>query len=450
MSSEDDDDLFGGGSDSDDTAELLAAATQNQKKPPPKPKTIAKPKQDASDDDDDGGLFDSDSDEDEPVLSKKQKLENLARRKKQKQPPKKKKPPKTKKDANKKEEGYESGNSYDSETFERTAEDDAFIDTTGEDADAVNELYAEQNFDDERPHPETKKKKKRKQQSSDNDGDAEPDNPIMAAVHRMKKKKRVKQSSIEIEDELKVFLHKMDSAAEKDETCLQEKKPALHKLQMLNTVCEELTKKDRQRILIELDLLTVIKRWIQPLPNGSLGNVTVRQKLLDSLFLLENEITSNDLRRSELGKTVMTLAKHRSETPHLKRQWRTLIENWSRPIFKKSGNMRDLDKVQRGSGMAAAAAPPRQQAPAGGPDLQSMIESGKKAATTSSTRVSVPFSKGFAYSVRPQGKVVDSMNPNKQVSDIKNKLQKRMVEKGRKKSKNQRSANISVEGRKTK
>lgn len=453
-SDDDDDDLFGGGgSDSDDTAELLAAANQNnnkKNKPPPKPKTVTQ-KQDSSSDD--GGLFDSDSDQDDqPALSKKQKLENLARKKKQKQPANKKKPAKEKKESDK-PDGYESGNSYDSETFERTAEDDAFIDTTGEDADAVNELYSEQNFNDERPDPDLKKKKKRKQQqNSDNDAAAEPDNPIMAAVHRMKKKKRVKVSVIELEDQAKVFLHKMDEAAERDETCVAEKRPALYKLQLLQTVCDELTKKDRQRVLVELDLLTVVKRWIQPLPNGSLGNVTIRQKLLDSLFLLQDEITSNDLRRSELGKTVMTLAKHRNETPTLKRQWRQLIENWSRPIFKKSGNMRDLDQVQRGGSAVAVRPSSSSSSPKDtATDLQSMIVGGKKSSAASSTRVSIPFSKGFAYSVRPQGKSLDHDSMQKaQPSDIKTKLQKRMVEKGRKKSKNQRSANISVEGRKTK
>ena len=51
----------------------------------------------------------------------------------------------------KRDEGYDSGDSYASEDYVRTKEDDDFIDVDGEDADAVKELYAEQHFDDERP-----------------------------------------------------------------------------------------------------------------------------------------------------------------------------------------------------------------------------------------------------------------------------------------------------------
>ena len=42
-----------------------------------------------------------------------------------------------------KEGGYQSGDSYDSEDFERTKEDDDFIDADDEDPDALKELYAE-------------------------------------------------------------------------------------------------------------------------------------------------------------------------------------------------------------------------------------------------------------------------------------------------------------------
>jgi len=530
---EDDDDLFGSDSDSDDTAELMAQAeaSKNKKKkasaatttttsrlkkkkktPPAVPKKIVPKKKAAaagSSDDDGGGggggLFDSDSDsssssdeeEDDgdkkpaaakkpPPMSKRERLEAMAA-KRRKDSGVISKPERASRgeggggDKERGEGGYDSGDSYDSADFQRTREDDDFLDTTGEDADAVAELYAEQNFDDERPDREGGKKKKKRKMRYDDDeggegistetGNTEPDNPIMAAVHRMKKKKREKKSFTDLEEEAKQLLGKMEWAADQDDAAIEERRPALNKLQLLSTVCDTLTRKDLQRVLLDFDLLKVCVRWVKPLPNGQLGNVTVRQRLLQSLASMTGEggITPDDLKSSGFGKVVMTLYKHKSETPTMKQQHKKMIEAWSRPIFQKSGNMRDLHHVQRGTEYGLAALSRQQQEVqraaeqsakrAGGGadyhDLHSLIK-GNRAESTGPTgpRVSVPFSKGFAFSVRPAARTdAFAGSPQKrtgQAADTRGKLSKRMVEKGRTAGKNQRSANISVEGRPTK
>ena len=502
--------------DSDDTAELIAqstATTTTKKKAPPAESkkaaaAAAAAKQDDDsddddDDDDDAGLFDSDSEDEEVAaaakkrktlqhtaapkpLSKRERLEALAKQRQRKDavgddddddvvvsggvvdsvPTRQK----NKDDSAKKGDGYESEDTYDSGDFQRTKEDDDFLDTTGEDAEAVQELYAEQRFDDERPvGPKKKKRRYRDDEAIEDDGDVEPDNPIMAAVHRMKRKKRQKKSFTEVEDQCKEFLGRMEMAAENDEQAVSERRPALEKLSMLNEVVDTLTRRDMQRMLLDLDLLIVCRRWIQPLPNGTLGNVTVRQKLLTAIGNMtgENGISANDLKRSELGKTVMVLYKHRAETPAMKRQLKALIEQWSRPIFQKSGNMRDLERVHasRGEGGLAALSRQRvlqtaqsaQKSATNDQDLDSLIASGKQKSGGESgiNRVRVPFSKGFSYSVRPSAR--DDSNsdrrmarPGTSTKDTRGKLSKRMVAKGRKVSKNQRSANISIEGRPTK
>lgn len=521
----DDDDLFGG-NDSDDTADLIAAsksmaskkAAPTKKKAAPKKVVASKKGKDDDDDDSDGGLFDSDSDDDDDdndkkaaakpkaapkpndALSKRQRLEALAHRKKGPEAasgsPKKQTATDQTNSASAKQQskdsGYDSEDSYESATFERTADDDNFIDTTGEDADAVNELYAEQHFADERPDHDgdrrmMKQSKKRRMRAdhddddNDRDGvknaDLEPDNPVMAAVHRMKKKKRDKKTLTEAEDEVKAFVHKMEVAAIEDEASVLARQPALKKLSLLNEVCDMLSRKDMQRLLLDFDVLVLVRRWMMPLPNGTLGNVTVRQRLLDAIRTMtggETGITANDLKRSELGKTVMILYKHRAETPNMKRQWKALVELWSRPIFEKSGNMRDLERVHgaRGAdGLAAlarthqiAARQQEQQAQrqatlARQQDIGSLIESGKKSGTEAGgNRVRVPFSKGFAFSVRPESR--GSAQSGSPAADsggkrsgggkddgTRSKLAKRMSEKGRLAGKNQRSANVSVEGR---
>jgi transcription factor SPN1 len=153
----------------------------------------------------------------------------------------------------------------------------------------------------------------------------------------------------------------------------------------------------------------------------------------------------------------MLLYKHPSETPPLKRQLKKLIEDWSRPIFKKSDKMSDLDRYERPT-VAAAAASGRGSAPkiAKKQDLDSLITSGKsKEATLSASQqhAQVPFSRGFSYQVRPADRSSSPIKPavgQASGGEIRDKLKKRMVEKGRKVSKNQRSATLSVEGRATK
>ena len=64
----------------------------------------------------------------------------------------------------------------------------------------------------------------------------------------------------------------------------------------------------------------------------------------------------------------------------------------------------------------------------------------------------INLSKGFQFTVRPTGKTTEK-SPDKgggKGQEARDNLSKRMMEKGRAVSKNQRSANISVEGRATK
>uniref|UniRef100_A0A7S2AA44 TFIIS N-terminal domain-containing protein n=1 Tax=Trieres chinensis TaxID=1514140 RepID=A0A7S2AA44_TRICV len=474
--------------------------------------------------DDDGGLFDSDDSDDESPAKKSKKL----KKKKDKGGKKKKKDRKSDAGSGKKmskkekmeamakrrrmkEQGggvdtsevsasldadasrrrkkdggeYDSEDSYASREFVRTKEDDDFIDDEDEDPEALRELYREQHFDDERPDGSEseddqgrKLKKKNLKKSkplrkrgpdalSDDDlkGDQVPDNPILAAVHKMKRKKKDVKKLSELEDEARAFVSKMEKAADQDDEAIKERRPATAKLIMLPEVLSILARRDIMRPLLDFELLNVSNRWLRPLRNGSLGNITVRQKLLQAIGNLtgENGIRPEDLKRSGFGKTVMVLYKHKSETPELKRQHKALIDKWSRSIFQKSGNMHDLEKAQamrRGGGgllayAQAQAAETEMQDRAGssakGQDLSSVIAQGTKSAgDIGNNRVRVPYSKGFRFTVRPNDRVGDIRDNKTRISTVKGQregLHKRMIDKNRPINKNQRSANISIEGR---
>lgn len=432
-----------------------------------------------SDDDDGPGLFDSDDEDDEPKrkpMSKRQRMEALQAKKRQEI---------ASLTSDKKQDGYDSEDSYNSAEFVRTKEDNDFIDTEGDDQDAINELYSEQIFDDERGEAEEERPQKKKikgagssrgrSERAELEAEADADNPLMQAVRKMQKKKRVTKNFSELtEEDVKPLLAKMEQAADDDDEAISQKRPALNKLRIINEVCDKLANRELMRPLLEHDLLSVCKRWIQPLPNGTLGNVTVRQKLLHSISLMtgENGITKDDLKESGFGKVVMSLYMHKSETPAMKRQVKKLIDQWSRPIFQKSGNMRDLDRVQHQRGTTGLAGISRinnmgqanrqnaslnkKSASRGGKDqdLSSLIKSGSVGKTESGiNRVRIPFSKGFHYSVRPSNKLTGVEDKRRQSSggpESRKNLSKRILDKKRPNKKNQRSANISIEGRATK
>jgi transcription factor SPN1 len=455
-----------------------------------------------SDDDDGPGLFDSDDDDDDKPstsssaaksppkkkpMSKRERMEALQAKKRNEGTNQVSSVPNNKGEGGKSGTGDDDEDSYDSAEYVRTKEDMDFIDTEGDDADAVAELYAEQNFDDEREAMEDNYDKKKKgkggggsssyrgrSERAQLEAEADEDDPILQAVNKLKKKKKVVKKYGELEEEAKPFLARMDQAAEEDEDAVSQKRPALKKLSMLSEACETMGRREMQRPLLDHDLLAICKRWIQPLPSGQLGNVTVRQRLLTSIGQMtgENGITPSDLKRSEFGKVVMSLYMHPSETPSMKRQLKSLIDQWSRPIFQKSGNMRDLERIHHargGGGLTQIARVNRMEqqqnvarAPVMGAhrggrdqDINSLIQSGSKGMAESGiNRVRVPYSKGFQYSVRPENKVTGDVDKRRVVGgptqDTRGKLSKRMVEKGRAKPKNQRSANISVEGRQVK
>lgn len=411
-----------------------------------------------------------------------------------KEPRKKRSKPDQESGGEKKAEGYESGDSYDSATFKRTKDDDDFIDADGEDPDALKELYAEQHFDDERPdgsdsEDEGGKKKKSKGSRKSSGGGldkinldddvgeetADATSALVAAVKRMAKKKKETKKLPELELEATEFLKEMDAAADADDQSIANRKPATKKLAMLPKVLETLAKKDMQRPLLDLDLLRVAKRWVQPLPSGSLGNVTLRKAIFETIAMMtgENGVNSGDLKRSGFGKVTMALYMHKSETPAMKRLLKNLIDQWSRPIFQKSGDMRDLEKIQAtrginesGSLVGIARSTQRKHSPGGTKhgkteeELAQIISEGSKNTRDSgNNRVRVPYSKGFQFSVRPTNRTGDVSDKRNLVSasgkvsmgvdgEKRNALSKKMMEKNRPVNKqSQRSANISIEGR---
>lgn len=507
MSDSDSEDLFGSDS-GEDTDTLLADANKGKKKVKKlgaarKKSSAAKiPDADNDSDDEDAGLFDSDDEDKEEgkkkatskSLSKRERMEALRKKKRQAaglgedRPRREKAKSDDASSADDKSKKKDEGDAYDSgEEYQRTKEDDDFIDVEGEDEELVKEYYREQHFYDERPDGEdsdeggrkskgkkgASKKRSRGPDALDEEDKKDENNPIMAAVNRMKKKKKTVHTFEELKAKAEEFVAKMELAAEEDELAIKEKRPGLKKLQMLDEAVAVMTNREMVRPLLESDVLMAVKRWIQPLPNGSLGNVTVRQKMISVVAAMgtgeDHGIDTDDLKKSGFGKLVMVLYNHKKETPAMKKMHKKLIEEWSRSIFGKSGNMRDLANAQRRrpAGLSAYAARSQAVSEVENESINSKKESAndgdiatimskkvKQGRDAGKNRVRIPYSKGFQYTVRPsdiQGDVSDKKTRiSSGVADKRESLHKRMLEKNRPVSKNSRSANISIEGRPTK
>ena len=166
----------------------------------------------------------------------------------------------------------------------------------------------------------------------------------------------------------------------------------------------------------------------------------------------------------------MALFKNKNETKEMRKQHKALIEQWSRPIYNKSADYHDLALAQ--SQAAEANFVPKSvqavhaQQKAESRDRQERAKSQvasrpedlisgkgfKGNGTGIGERVSVPFSKGFQFTIRPANKVDEATNQimaSKKVKKggVMEKLNKSMIEKNRPLVKNERSLNMSVAGR---
>jgi len=137
------------------------------------------------------------------------------------------------------------------------------------------------------------------------------------------------------------FVDKMNSAAEADKIANKEKKPAINKLQMLPEVIDQLSKVHLRKMFLDCEVLSAIKLWLDPLPDGSLTNVKIREGLLRALLKFK-ELSPNQLRSSGIGRNIMKFSQNQSETKLNRKLAAQLIHQWSRPIFEISAEWSDL------------------------------------------------------------------------------------------------------------
>uniref|UniRef100_A0A0D6R9G8 TFIIS N-terminal domain-containing protein n=1 Tax=Araucaria cunninghamii TaxID=56994 RepID=A0A0D6R9G8_ARACU len=161
-----------------------------------------------------------------------------------------------------------------------------------------------------------------------------------------KKKKGVDRTPEETAMLVEQFMAKLEVAAEEDAELNRQSKPAINKLKMLPVLTEVLSKRQLQQEFLDRGVLSVLKNWLEPLPDGCLPNTNVRTALLKILTDLPIDVEQYDrkeqLKKSGLGKVIMFLSKSDEEIQSNRKLARDLVDKWSRPIFQKSTRYEDM------------------------------------------------------------------------------------------------------------
>jgi len=462
-------DIFGSSDDSSDDEAPPSVAPSSSSVPKAK---AALSSSDSDSDSSSSSGSDSDSDASPSPQNKRRRLQQGKKGKKGKLAAKKRLQRKpgaggagAKKEKAPKRDG-ESSDEYDSDEVTETAQDRTFIDNDldSDDELGLKEAYGgKQKFDDERPDDFRKASKRDDREEVVDEAKKNAMDRALDAlkVGRARKKGSSGLTSAEVEEAVQNFLSGMDGAYKADQRARKEGKVALEKVKFLPTVVKMLGRRDTFiKQLLECDFLGLIRKWLHPLSDGALPSFQVRSQVLAALHKmpdLAGEEMVGYLRRSEIGKTLMLLWKHKDEHTQNKTLIRELVERWSRPVLHKTADYRMATKRKRAQQAdEEPRAQQRQQASSsvtsGRVDLERRKAVDNSAVETVygavvSDRVVIPKPMAFDFKRRVSQSEVSAKAPMYASNSGRDKMSKRMKDLRRPKMGGAGAIKMSVEGR---
>ncbi|XP_074583003.1 protein IWS1 homolog 1-like [Curcuma longa] len=290
------------------------------------------------------------------------------------------------------------GDSEDDQEGMRTMDDDNFIDDSGLDP---ADRYGSDN-----------------EHSAGNAPQAEEgeEDEIKQLFKGGKKKKKNEKSPAEIALIVENLMAELEVTAEEDAELNRQNKPAINKLRKLPLLIEVLSKKKLQQEFLDHGVLTLLKNWLEPLPDGCLPNMNIRSAILKLLSDLPIDLEQFDrreqLKKSGLGKVIMFLSKSDEETTANRKLAKELVDKWSRPIFNKSTRFEDMRRID--DDRVPYRRPPSQKQVAKSTSVQSRdddldlaeFSQGRKPGSSASRQhASRPEAMPLDFVVRPQSKI---------------------------------------------
>ncbi|KAG1339234.1 protein IWS1 [Cocos nucifera] len=338
------------------------------------------------------------------------------------------------------------GGSEDDQEGMRTVDDDNFIDDSGvEPADRFgsdHEAYSPGNA----PQAE----------------EGEEDDEINQLFKGGKKKKKNEKSPAELALIVEHLMAELEVTAEEDAELNRQNKPAINKLKKLPLLIEVLSKKKLQQEFLDHGVLTLLKNWLEPLPDGSLPNMNIRTAILKLLtdfpIDLEQYDRREQLKKSGLGKVIMFLSKSDEETTSNRKLAKELVDKWSRPIFNKSTRFEDMRSFDDGRVPYRRKSMKKPAARAAGVesrdddlDLAEFSQDRKSGQAASRQHASRPEALPLDFVVRPQSKI-DPEQVRERAKQVMHderrlKMNKKLQQLKAPKKKQLQASKLSVEGR---
>ncbi|KAL5541065.1 hypothetical protein UlMin_002430 [Ulmus minor] len=291
------------------------------------------------------------------------------------------------------------GDSEDDHEGVRTMDDDNFIDDTGVDP---ADLYGDHEQHSPSRHPEAE--------------EGDEDDEIKEMFKMGKKRKKNEKSPAEIALLVENVMARLEVTAEADVEFNRQGKPAVNKLKKLPLLTEVLSKKQLQQEFLDHGVLTLLKNWLEPLPDGSLPNINIRAAILKILndfpIDLEQYDRREQLKKSGLGKVIMFLSKSDEETTSNRKLAKELVDKWSRPIFNKSTRFEDMRSAEdervpfrRPSAKKPVSNSSRMESRDGDLDVDEFSREPKSSQSSDRQHASRPEATPMDFLIRPQSKI---------------------------------------------
>ncbi|KCZ79781.1 hypothetical protein H312_02833 [Anncaliia algerae PRA339] len=142
---------------------------------------------------------------------------------------------------------------------------------------------------------------------------------------------KTKENKMDYHLKSQEFVSQMRDIVIQDNENNEQNKPATNKLSQLDNLYKTCVNIKLQPTLIENDILSVIKMWLEPLPDKTLPNVLIRKTLLQ--LLLNMKIKTQDLKNSQIGKIIHFYSLNPNEIPEIKKVANFLIQKWCKIIL---------------------------------------------------------------------------------------------------------------------
>lgn len=292
--------------------------------------------------------------------------------------------------------------------------------------------------------------------------EGEEDDEINQLFKIGKKRKKAEKSAAEIALVVEHLMAELEVTAEEDAELNRQSKPAVNKLKKLPLLIEVLSKKQLQQEFLDHGVLTLLKNWLEPLPDGSLPNTNIRAAILKILtdfpIDLEQYDRREQLKKSGLGKVIMFLSRSDEETTANRKLAKDLVDKWSRPIFNKSTRFEDMRNYdderipfRRPTKKSVNQATGLESRDDDLDDLAANSQGRKSAQSSSRLQTTRPEAMPMDFVVRPQSKIdPDEVRARaKQVvqDQRRMKMSKKLQQLKAPKKKQLQATKLSVEGR---